>query len=433
VAGPRSLPPILAALTALALFAAPSAAFAQPPAAPASAPAAAAPPGAAAAPTPIEQAVPADWIFVFKFNAATAPTPDDDPHRDCPFGGTKAMGKPFSQAYASATSSRPQLAAGPGLAGDGLDDPVGATFAKIWNGNYFFVVWNDDFYGKPRVTGCGDSCGSAWARSKGILAWTEAGDGLLMQVSTPSWPGAGSKAHPRPGNDNSLGCIAKPNNVMVSQHFLALRLSAGDVEQVLAAMANARVPTDPSNPVLVRNGGPAAIQARVASLGRPVPGRQVLLLRLSTGVQVISKPGSLPVPPWQLVSAELGGVPLRAATWWHAPKIASTAASTRIGCWDPSLPAPGAVAIATTGHWNGHAIGLEGVAAAKGNHAKIGVSTGGPHPYAIFGDMNQQGALNGSCSSSQNGRGGMFFVIENQALHDSVADLIGGDTAPVAQ
>ena len=52
--------------------------------------------------------------------------------------------------------------------------------------------------------------------------------------------------------------------------------------------------------------------------------------------------------------------------------------------------------------------------------------------YTIFGDMNQQGALSGKCASSQNGRGGMFFILEDQALHDSVAALIDGNSAPVA-
>lgn len=46
--------------------------------------------------------------------------------------------------------------------------------------------------------------------------------------------------------------------------------------------------------------------------------------------------------------------------------------------------------------------------------------------------MNQQGALSGKCASSQNGRGGLFFIVENQALHDSVGALIDGDSAPAA-
>jgi hypothetical protein len=67
----------------------------------------------------------------------------------------------------------------------------------------------------------------------------------------------------------------------------------------------------------------------------------------------------------------------------------------------------------------------------QGNHAKLGVSTGA-RTYAIFGDMNQQGSLSGpNCNSSQNGRGGLFYVVENADLFGSVRDLITGDTAPV--
>src|SRR5687768_7306797 len=65
--------------------------------------------------------------------------------------------------------------------------------------------------------------------------------------------------------------------------------------------------------------------------------------RLSSGVQLISKPSKLHVPPWQLVSAALGGVSLRAATWWAAPKIPTTTASTPIACWDSALGRPGSV------------------------------------------------------------------------------------------
>jgi hypothetical protein len=69
---------------------------------------------------------------------------------------------------------------------------------------------------------------------------------------------------------------------------------------------------------------------------------------------------------------------------------------------------------------------------ADGNHAKIGVSTNGTN-LAIFGDLNQQGAISGNakdCARSQNGRGGLFFVIEDQKLATSIGELIRGETAP---
>lgn len=64
-----------------------------------------------------------------------------------------------------------------------------------------------------------------------------------------------------------------------------------------------------------------------------------------------------------------------------------------------------------------------------GNQAKIGVSTG-THSYSIFGDMNQQGALSGKCGSSRNGRGGLFYVIDDATLATSVRSLLKGDSAP---
>ncbi len=62
-----------------------------------------------------------------------------------------------------------------------------------------------------------------------------------------------------------------------------------------------------------------------------------------------------------------------------------------------------------------------------GNHGKFGVTTSGTHPYAIFGDMNQQGYLTNAgvgCSGSQNGRGGMFFVLESPELATSLTEFM---------
>jgi hypothetical protein len=154
-------------------------------------------------------------------------------------------------------------------------------------------------------------------------------------------------------------------------------------------------------------------------------------VRLSTGVELISKPSKLHVPPWQMVSAVLEGIPLRTATWWTTPKIFSTNDSTEVGCWDESLGDPGAVAIATSGQFNGKPLGLTGGPGNNNNHAKIGVSTDAEHHLSIFGDMNQQGTLSGdNCGSSQNGRGGLFYVIDNKTLNDSVSALVKGETAP---
>jgi hypothetical protein len=156
----------------------------------------------------------------------------------------------------------------------------------------------------------------------------------------------------------------------------------------------------------------------------------VIQSKLSTGVVLISKPSRMNVPPWQMVSALLGGEPLRAATWYATPEIPTTTTAAKPGCWDASLGTPGAVQNATSGTWKGTSFGLQGIPEPEGNHAKIGVSTG-THTYTIFGDMNQQGSLSGpNCKSSQNGRGGLFYVLDQSQIFESVRDLIKGDTAP---
>jgi hypothetical protein len=377
----------------------------------------------ASAPTPlVKSGQPVDWLFVFKFNSATFAGCGGTAERACLFGGTVESYKNFGQQFAYASSESPTLKQGDGCVGDTTTDPVGATFNQVYNGKFFYVLWNDQFDGDPVRTKA-----SPAGHSKGMLAWNNDGNGLALQVSTPSWPGSGSSAHPRKTDGNTLGCVAD-NDVLVSQHFFALKLNKDDVVTVLKGLGNASVVTDPTNLQIVNNGGPAEIQALVKGLGKVSTSKIPTKDTLSSGVVLISKPSDLNVPPWQMVSAMLVTEPLRAATWWTKPEIPTTTATTAIGCWDSKLGKPGAVEIATTGTWAGKTIGLEGQATPHGNHAKIGVSTGS-HNYAIFGDLNQQGSLSGpNCDSSQDGRGGLFYVVDNAPLFGSVRDLIKGGT-----
>lgn len=382
------------------------------------------------APAPlIEKGHPVDWWFVFKFNSKSFPGCGDTATRECPFGG-EPQNYVRGQQYVYASSEAQTLRKGGGCVGVTETDPLGATFDEVYNGSYYYVVWNDQFYDDPAISGCGTSCGSPWGHSKGMVAWNDAGEGLVLQVTTPSWPAAGSKLFPRKTDGNTLGCV-KDDDVKVSQHFFSLKLTKSDLINVLNALKNASVVTDPTNRQVVNNGGPRDVQALVNSLGKESKSKSIMKIQLSSGVGLISKPSALHVPPWQLVSAELGGVPLRTATWWANPKIYSTTASTQITCWDSGLEAPGPVAIATTGEWEATTFGLKGGPGPDFNHAKIGVSTSGEYHFAIFGDMNQQGTVSGAnCGSSQNGRGGLFYVIENSTLSDQIANLINGDTAP---
>lgn len=390
-----------------------------------------------AAPLPLlAEGEPVDWWFVFKFNTASFPGCGDGVERSCLFGGEVQEYKyGFSQQYVYASSADPTLKKGDaGCAGGTDGDPVGATFGNIYDGEFYYVVWNDQFYKDPKIKGCGDSCGAPWGHSKGMVAWNEDGEGMVMQVTTPSWPGAADRDQPRQSDGNTLGCVLD-NNVKVSQHFFALRLSADDLEKVLKGLANASVTTDVNNPQIVRNGGPANIQALVDELGVRVKSTEYTHETLSTGVQLITKPSKLNVPPWQMVSSLLGGPDLRVATWWATPKIPSTTDDDAVGCWSDELAKPGGVVNAEAGSWDGVEFGLKGGGGKNFNHAKIGISVPeggeGDNHYSIFGDMNQQGALadgvpeGRKCTSSQNGRGGTFYVIDNAELNQAVGALIG--------
>jgi hypothetical protein len=375
----------------------------------------------------VDQAHRAKWVFTYKFNAASFPTTGT--LSSCLFGGEPKI-YAGSQHYVLADSTHSALREGSELVGTSTLDPVGATFAEIYASGLNFIVWNDQFYRHPAISGCGESCGGPWGHSKGVIAWDALGRGIVMQVTTPSWPGSGTAAAPRQADGNTLGCV-EDDDIKAAQHFFSVRLNPTDTAHVLDALANASVVTDVANPQLARIGGPIELQQRAHLLGRKSQSSDILDVMLSSGVRLISKPSRLHVPPWQMLSARLGGVPLRVATWWASPRIPTTIAGQTIICWRSDLGLPAAVEIATSGHWGDRTIGLQGGPQPDSNHAKIGVSTDGAHHYAIFSDLNQQGRLTAKCDSSQNGRGGLFFIVDDPVLHAAVSDLIRGGTGPL--
>jgi hypothetical protein len=390
-------------------------------------------------PTPLLAAGhPVDWWFAFKLNVGVFPGCDANKERVCRFGGDKSFPHGnIGQHFAYASSDDGTLQGGGDCLGDETSDPVGATFDQVYNGSLNYVLWNDQFYGDPVIDAscrlANDNCGGPWAHSKGMVAWNDAGEGFLMQVTTPDWPGSGSSQNVR-SRGNTLGCT-KDNNVGFSQSFFAVRLSKKDLKIVLNALERASIATKLDEPQIVRNGGPDDIQALVSRLGKISTDKGVVRGTLSSGVTLVAKPSALHVPPWQMVSAVLGSISLRVASWRTPNDYGSTKASTSIGCWDETLGDPGMIQIATSGTWNGQSFSLNANGPNHdGNHAKIAVSIKDSHTYSIFGDMNEQGNLSGTkkdCAQSQNGRGGLFFVVNDSALHQSIAnDLIKGDSAP---
>jgi hypothetical protein len=237
---------------------------------------------AQSAPAPLLQkgASPVDWWFIFKFNTKFFPGCETNAKRACIFGGTvQDYPKGFGLQSISASSANPTLHNDSGCLGESTDDPIGATFDEIYNGTYSYVIWNDQFYDDPDLPACKGKtfCDAPWGHSKGVLAWDDQGNGLVMQVSTPNWPGSGSPSFPR-NNGNTLGCTTdnngKPqNNVWVSQHFFALRLNKSDVVAVLNGLQRASVVTQTdaglgSQSQIIRNGGPQDIQKLVSGLGQ---------------------------------------------------------------------------------------------------------------------------------------------------------------------
>lgn len=399
------------------------------------------PAAAVDAPVPLlEKGKKVDWWFVYKFNSSSFKgCGGENIKRVCPFGGTvqAKFGANFSQQFAFASNSAGQLVQGKGCIGTTMTDPLGATFDAVYHGSPFFIIWNDQFYGDPKLAACGSkgNCDSPWGHSKGMLAWNEAGEGLVLQVTTPSWPAAGSAKHPRKAG-NTLGCVSTQNNLNNAQHFFALKLDKNGVLAVLKGLENSSVVTDPKNQQIARLGGPSDILSQVEKLGKRPDAKKtpdnmkVFTAKLTPDVTLISKPSNLNVPPWQMVSVLLNSASERTATWWASPQIFSTLKTTAIDCMKGLLDdkKPGAVDIAKSGTWNKISIGLIG----GQNHAKIGVSTSGDKHYVIFGDLNQQGTINPPhCERSQNGRGGMFFVVENNDLFNTVTGLLAGESEPV--
>src|SRR2546425_12319668 len=132
------------------------------------------------APGPLlAQGKPVDWWFVFKFNAASFPGCGSDT-RACTFGGkVQPYTGGFGQQFVYASAEQPSLQKGSGCAGETTTDPVGATFDQIYENGFYYLIWNDQFYDDPKISGCTKSCSAPWGHSKGLLAWNDAGDGLV--------------------------------------------------------------------------------------------------------------------------------------------------------------------------------------------------------------------------------------------------------------
>jgi hypothetical protein len=382
-----------------------------------------------------------DWFFAYKLQSDAFPNCSTE--RECIFGGTVQNSGGYYYGWgmqyllaSNVNGTTQEMSLNTDCIGTGAD-PVAQTFQQIYGGSApNYILWNDQFYREPSITlspECSTyssdptSCSAPWGHSKGALAWDADGNGFVMQVTTPDWPGSGSSSYPRETEGNTLGCC-KDDNVEAAQQFFALKLTSSDVKSVVAALQQAMVVTDPNNPQVVKlTDGPSDIAALAQNLAQNVSNTTPYDATLSSGVRLIAKPSYLYVPPWQLVSAMTGSA-LRTATWWDGDTINSQYAGTP-GCWSSELGTPLEVQVATSGQWAGKTLNMTGTY--TGNHAKIGYSLNGT--LNVMGDMNQDGSYDGVehwCGASQNGRGGLFFVLDDAVLHQGLVSLLTGDTAP---
>lgn len=95
---------------------------------------------------------PVHWWFVFKLNAGKFPGCAAQAVRACPFGGEVQPYTSYGQQYVFASNEHSGLSAGEGCTGDTTTDPVGATFAEVYDGSVHYVVWNDQFYQDPQIS-----------------------------------------------------------------------------------------------------------------------------------------------------------------------------------------------------------------------------------------------------------------------------------------
>ncbi len=119
--------------------------------------------------------------------------------------------------------------------------------------------------------------------------------------------------------------------------------------------------------------------------------------------------------PWSYVTAKLNAG-LRVLSWYSHPYTPPLCQGDTSGAASCAYPGFNTIQIVNglqlpdgSYSWCGH-----GAASNSGNHAKIGIGINSN--WVVFGDMNMQGTINSYCDSSQMGRGGGFYAIQNQTL-----------------
>ena len=301
-----------------------------------------------------------------------------------------------------------------------------------------------------------NGCGSPWGHSKGAFAFEEGSLGFFLQGTTPNWP------DPSQGDTFApLGCQLD-NNVYLSQSFLGVTLASDDFTTIAPVLEKARLCS--SGSLSCRNGSSGHMVdfnctseatrgedwsilntafAATSTMDMPSEGLNITAPGGST-LRLFSHSAAYENPPWLLVANDLG-VDLGVASWWDFNYGQATLCSgddysnaTENYCLinnelGLALNTQGGAAqsvenaIAASFMVGGadRAWALWGEFSGIASHAKFGVAGDQTSHWVVSGDQNSQGFdCSSACNGSQQGRGGLFFAVQDEALHESLYDLL---------
>ena len=273
-----------------------------------------------------------------------------------------------------------------------------------------------------------------------MLAWNETARASSCRCRRRRGPAPAASVSRKSGN--TLGCVKTNNNLVASQHFFALKLNKEDLLEGAAGDAKRERRHRSDNRQIAQNGGPPEIRDAAEELGKKPHEKlrhkkpddlKIIQTQLTADVMLISKPSNA---ERAALADGVGAARRRLRAHRHMVGLAADLLDQEVdqdrllgGHVEVRQKSPGDVIIAKNGTFGGRPLGLIG----GQNHAKVGVVTSGRTSFSIFGDLNQQGTINpvkGKCDASQNGRGGMFFVVKNDELFKTLSDMLEGEDEP---
>ncbi|KAF0686505.1 Aste57867_21692 [Aphanomyces stellatus] len=420
---------------------------------------------------------PVAWWVVLKFpwevrnaKGEYIPTPCDCNKPQCTNVGVDAEEKrKYGLCYLYADANNPKLRhfrdAGYDCLGQGGNDPVSQTLRQRQNASHW-AIFNDQLNAiaekvdKRRVCS-GESDFNAHA--KGAVAFNDDAGGFVLQTSTPNFPDPTLQSSKTSGAATSddfvrLGC-QQDNNVEFAQHLFAMSLDAAALDAVGRGWQASRLcSANHYRDMQARLASPALLHDTKHAIAKALVNPD-LDVTASTNMTIEAKAcgksatirglfkGKLSeVPPWAM-AAETFRSDLSVASWWDEnygiPSLCdgdNFAATPRAFCLkndplflrhDGTFPynvenlmeATWTMPGGDKASWS-----LRGGRVRDGNHGKWAIATPRDAHAAstsIFADLNMEGfPCSKNCNGSQGGRGGSFYGIDNDELHESLVSLI---------